>query len=379
MKKTVFLFLTTIALLFAACGQKPQTPVLPTDTPVPTEPTATSTPTPEPTATPKPTNTPKPTATPKPTGTPTPTPAVTYDRARTYPDNTYQKMPSDYFSNTWAPKGTIVEFTYDTKNHAAEDDTVYQKSALVYLPPNYDENDTETRYNIMYIMHGGGDSPKYYLGSPGESFSRIARMMDSMIEKGEMEPLIVCVATYYTEYTNDATKNCLNFHLELMNDLVPAIESTYPTYAKNTSPEELAATRTHRAFSGFSMGAVTTWSVFEHCLDEFAYFMPISGDCWTMGTTNGKNLRTAQYLEEKVTEQGKTAEDFFIYSGCGENDMAEPNLTPQIKMMKVCKDTFIYCDNFAHGNLYECIFPRGGHDVNTVAAVMYNGLPKMFH
>ena len=288
-------------------------------------------------------------------------------------------MPSDYFSNTWAPKGTIVEFTYDTKNHNSDDDKVYQKSALVYLPAGYDENDTETRYNIMYIMHGGGDSPKYYLGSPGESFSRISRMMDSMIAKGEIEPLIVCVATYYTEYTNDATTNCLNFHLELMNDLVPAIESTYHTYAKDTSAEELADTRTHRAFSGFSMGAVTTWSVFENCLDEFAYFMPVSGDCWAKGTTNGKSLSTAQYLEKMVQEQEKNAEDFFIYSGCGENDMAEPNLTPQIKMMKVCKDTFIYCENFAHGNLYECIYPKGGHDVKTVAAVMYNGLPKMFH
>ena len=376
MKKSILYLCTALITILAACGQKPSTTTVPTEVP-----TATSAPTPttEPTATPKPTNTPKPTATPKPTNTPTPTPAVTYERARTYPDNTYQKMPSDYFTNTWAPKGKIVEFTYNTKNHNSDDETVYQKSALVYLPPCYDENDPETRYNIMYIMHGGGDSPKYYLGSPGESYSRIARMMDSMIEKGELEPLIVCVATYYTEYTNDATKNCLNFHLELMNDLVPAIESTYHTYARDTSPEELAATRTHRAFSGFSMGAVTTWSVFENCLDEFAYFMPVSGDCWAMGTTNGKSLSTAQYLEKKVIEQGKTAEDFFIYSGCGENDMAEPNLTPQIKMMKVCKNTFIYCDNFAHGNLYECIFPNGGHDVRTVAAVMYNGLPKMFH
>ena len=178
MKRITLLLLTLMAFILTGCGQKTQDTVLPSDTPIPTE---APTETPLPTSTPKPTNTPKPTATPKPTSTPTPTPAVTYDRARTYPDNTYQKMPSDYFSNTWAPKGKIVEFTYDTKNHASDDDTVCQKSALVYLPPCYDENDTETRYNIMYIMHGGGDSPKYYLGSPGESFSRISRMMVSML------------------------------------------------------------------------------------------------------------------------------------------------------------------------------------------------------
>ena len=58
--------------------------------------------------------------------------------------------------------------------------------------------------------------------------------------------------------------------------------------------------------------------------------------------------------------------------------MAEPNLTPQINAMKELTDTFIYCDNFADGNLYQCIYPQGGHDRNTVARILYNGLPKMF-
>jgi len=335
--------------------------------------------TPAPTATPVPTK--KPTATPKPTNTPTPTiPLVTFERSRTYSDNTYQNMDSYYVNNTKAAKGTVVTFTYDTKNHLKEDDTVYQKSALVYLPAGYDENDTETRYNILYLMHGGGDTPKWFLGSDGKS-SRISRMLDNMIEKGDIEPLIVCAVSYYNDYSNDATKNCLNFHYELMNDLIPVLETTYHTYAEDITPESLAASRSHRAFGGFSMGAAATWSVFEHCLNEFSYFLPMSGDCWALGQAAGKNksLQTATHLVSVVEAQGKTAEDFFIYSGCGENDIAEPNLTPQVTAMKLHPDTFLYCDNFANGNLYKCIVPRGGHDVSTVSSIMYNALPKLFH
>ncbi len=298
---------------------------------------------------------------------------------RIYPDNSYQKMPEDYTNNDWAPKGSVVSFTYDTKNHQSNDGTVYQKSALVYLPAGYDENDTETKYNVLYLMHGGSDSPKWFLGREG-GVSRLTRMFDSMIAKGEMEPLIVCAVSYYTEYCKDDTKNCLDFHYELMNDIIPVFETKYPTYTEDVTPEGLVASRQHRAFGGFSMGAVTTWSVFEHCLDEFAYFLPMSGDCWALGGTAGgsKPFQTAVHLATKIEEAGKTSEDFYIYSGCGEWDMAEPNLTPQINAMKELTDTFIYCDNFADGNFYQCIHPGGGHDVNTVIAVMYNGLPKMF-
>ena len=228
---------------------------------------------------------------------------------RIYPDNAYQVRPSDYTNNQWAPRGSVVSFIYDTKNHQSEDETVYQKSALVYLPACYDENDTETKYNVLYLMHGGSDSPQWFLGREG-GVSQITRMLDSMIEKGEIEPLIICAVSYYTEYCSDYTKNCLDFHYELMNDVIPAFETKYPTYAEDVTPEGLAASRGHRAFGGFSMGAVTTWSVLEHCLDEFAYFLPISGDCWALGGTAGgsKSYETAVHLATTIEEAGKTGE-----------------------------------------------------------------------
>ncbi|MBQ9767211.1 MAG: hypothetical protein IJW37_03825 [Lachnospiraceae bacterium] len=379
MKKTIFFLLLAAAFTFAGCSEAPannttndaqNTPTTgPQETNIETTPTATpATPTPAPTATPAPTTAPTPTE-----------PLVVFDRERTYPDNTVQTMARDYLFDNPAPKGTVVDFTYETRNHRSDDGKTYQKTALVYLPPCYDENDTETKYNVLYLMHGGGDSPEWFLGKKG-TLKVFNRMMDYMIDSGEIEPMIICAVSYYNEYSGDATKNCIDFHLELMNDLIPVFETTYRTHAEDVTPEGLAASRTHRAFGGFSMGAVTTWSVFENCLDEFAYFIPMSGDCWALGMTagNSKAVQTAQHLADKVAESGKTAEDFFIYSGCGTTDIANPNLTPQINQMKTLTDTFLYCDNFANGNLYQCVVP-GGHDVLTVNQILYNGIPKLFH
>ncbi len=294
---------------------------------------------------------------------------------RIYPDNPFKELSLSYDGDASLPQGTVVKFTYETKNHLSSSDAIYEKYALVYLPASYDENDTETKYNVLYLMHGGSDSPEWYLNGEGKS-SSLAKILDTLIARGEMEPVIICAVSYYTEYSSDATKNCIDFYHELMNDVIPVFEKKYNIF----SDENKEIMRRHRAFGGFSMGAVATWSVFENCLDDFAYFMPMSGDCWALGRTAGGSQATltAEHLADAVKKNGRTADDFKIYAGCGGTDIAKPNLMPQIEAMKKLTDTFVYCDNFSDGNLYHCLFENGGHDLNTVLHVMYNALPKMF-
>lgn len=68
----------------------------------------------------------------------------------------------------------------------------------------------------------------------------------------------------------------VNYHNELINDLIPAVESKYSTYAKSSSHEDIVKSREHRAFGGFSMGSVTTWHTFVNNLDSFKYFITSS-------------------------------------------------------------------------------------------------------
>ncbi len=305
-----------------------------------------------------------------------PAPAAPGPSTRTvFPDNAFKEVPREYF-NVCEKGGTVKTFKYTTRDNQTPGSPEFEKSALVYLPYGYDENDTSTRYNVLYLMHGGGDSPAWYFDGEGRN-SRLKNIIDHQIANGEVKPLIICALSYYTQYSNDATKNCIDYHFELDKDVIPVFEKQYHTYANgDVTQDSLDASRWHRAFGGFSMGACATWSVFEFCLGEMGYFIPMSGDCWAKG--RGNAVESARHLADTVVKNGKTANDFFIYSGCGRNDVAEPNMTPMINEMKKYPEIFKYCDNFKDGNLYQMVYERGGHDINSVMRVMYNGLPKMF-
>lgn len=284
-------------------------------------------------------------------------------RKMEFPDNTYVKMDSDYSTGV-TNRGEIVLFMYDAKTPDGE---AYKKGSLVYLPHGYDPADADTRYNVLYLMHGGGQNYTEYFGFAG-SFSSTSMMLDAMIEKGRIEPLIV-VSPSFNVPGHDEGFGCNNFWYELKNYLIPAFESQYKTYALDVTPEGLHASRGHRAMAGFSMGAMCTWNVFAHCMDEIAYYMPFSGGSWTLN---------AQQLASSVSAAGYTKDDFFIYAGCGGvGDVAYSGMNALIEDMSALTDTFVFCENFRDGNLYytQC---SGGHSRNTVELIMYAGLPTFF-
>lgn len=53
-------------------------------------------------------------------------------------------------------RGMIERISYRTTNPEGE---LLDKYANVYLPYGYDPEDSTRRYNILYIMHGGGGNP----------------------------------------------------------------------------------------------------------------------------------------------------------------------------------------------------------------------------
>lgn len=172
-----------------------------------------------------------------------------------------------------------------------------EKHLNLYLPYGYDHEDASKKYNVFYMMHGGGENENLLFGGPGQN-RELKNILDHMIANGDIEPLIVVTPTFYgvkNNLENDPEKSHVEeldhplplmetdfYHDELVNDLLPFVEAKYHTYAGSGSEEELKASREHRGFGGFSMGSVTTWNVFIHALDYFKYFMPLSGDCWAL-------------------------------------------------------------------------------------------------
>ncbi len=130
-----------------------------------------------------------------------------------------------------------------------------------------------------------------------------------------MQPILIVLPTYNNTSPQDSGDYGLalrltdNFHNEILNDLIPAAEGKYSTYAEDTTPEGFAASRDHRGFGGFSMGSVNTWRTFQYCLDYFRYFMPMSG--------SGYDGESAA-----IFRAAKQSADFYIGMGL-KNDYSE--------------------------------------------------------
>ena len=200
----------------------------------------------------------------------------------------FTKIPQDYLMPA-NEQGTLESFSYDMQD---ANGTHHQKDALVYLPYGYNPQDETAQYNIVYLMHGAMGSETSWFGS-ARSVNNFKHVIDQMIQRGDIDPLIIVTPTYYITSSggmDEENQRTLSFQAEFSEYLMPAVEAAYHTYAESTSPDALKASRNHRAFGGFSMGSVTTWYALIHNIDYIAYFIPMSADCWAYTMMGGLSL-----------------------------------------------------------------------------------------
>lgn len=275
----------------------------------------------------------------------------------------------DSYKQPATQQGTLNKLTYQTwesftyENHTQR----LTKDAWVYLPYDYLQ---DQQYNIFYLSHGGWSNETTLMGTDRNP-TYFKNVIDHAIEDGKMQPMILVFPTYNNTSESDSGDYSLaleltdQFHNELINDLIPAVESKYSTYAKDTTLEGLKESRDHRGFGGFSMGSVNTWCTFRYCLDYFRYFMPMSGSYSTDG----------DYMAQLVKEQGYKPEDFFIFAASGSDDFAYSSFRSQIMAMENASDnTFRFGTSESNGNL-AFLVPEGySHDATANYEYMYNGL-----
>ena len=282
-------------------------------------------------------------------------------------------VPEEYFAPSDHP-GQVVEITYDSHDYTDPAEPAIQKTAFVYLPYGYDETDENTQYNILYLMHG-------WTMTAGDFFdpaqSGIVPMLDHMVENGDIPPVIVVCATFDAQNQSQGFSRSVEelsvFHRDLRENLIPYVESHYHTYAEDVTEEGLRASREHRAFGGFSLGAVTTWYQFIYNLDYIKYFVPMSGDCWIMGNYGGRNypVETVDYLEQVVADGGWSGDDFYIYQGIGTSDPIWDQTDSQIQEM-------LTRDLFTADNLHYAIIQGGRHDIDACERYLYHALQTFF-
>ena len=148
-------------------------------------------------------------------------------------------------------------------------DKAITKKCNVYLPAGYNKNDTATKYNVLYLLHGVGGNRLEWLSGNGEADGNfvICNILDNLIVNGDIDPLIVVFPDGRSAYDwtdisfNPDGTNLLGFYYfdyELRYDLIPFIETNFNTYANidSHSPEDITHNRLHRAIAGLSMGGM---------------------------------------------------------------------------------------------------------------------------
>lgn len=263
----------------------------------------------------------------------------------------YRDMDA-YLGTCYGAQGTIVKETYNGING---NNTLY-----VYLPVGYDKN---KKYNIFYLMHGGGENETTIFGSD----VMMQNILDNLIKAGKIEPMIVVTPTF--NKCEAAT-----FWKEFRQSVVPFVEGKYSTYANSTSLDDLKASRMHRAYGGFSMGGLSAWNVFANCLDIVGYHMPLSGNYWYGDT--GEDA--ARELNNVVERSGLADNQFAIFCATGSEDIAYNNINPQMDAMKKLSH-FHYTSDFNEGNLYYLVAPGKTHWWGYVKHYVAQGLPYFFH
>ena len=293
-------------------------------------------------------------------------PPETDETANRFPDKLVP-IPDSYLTEA-KQQGTLQDLYYDTYESFFYDEKSQklQKHAVVYLPYGYNES---KQYPVFYLMHGGWSNEYTYLGSSDEP-QEMKHILDHGIANGKIQPMIVVCPTYNNTSPEDSGDYSLalrltdNYHNELINDLIPAVDGKYSSYAEDTTPEAIAASRDYRAFGGFSMGSMATWRTFEHSLDYFRYFMPSSG---------GPAASTETY-ESEIKNSGHEWDDFFIFAASGTNDFAYSGFKNGIDAMRESDSgLFRFADNEAEVNLYY-LESDGDHSGYYAMLYFYNGL-----
>lgn len=295
------------------------------------------------------------------------TTSETIEVKKTTFSNELLDIPEAYYEK--AESSTPSElFRYKHNDH--------EKSAVVYLPPNYNENE---KYNVLYMLGGVHSNQTAFFNNAGEE-STFKNILDNMINNGDIEPMICVNMLFYpvdgmeigdmpmSEMTDD-------FCEEVSDIIIPQIETKYSTYSRSPAKTDLVNAREHRGFAGFSMGGATTWVNLYKSLEFFYYFAPEAAGSFEDYNHDIKK-GVGDNLRDRMSELGYTKNDFFIYCCDGTEDVTYENMTKLINRFKDdFSDIFTFTDNDkAQGNITFKIKPNAKHEYANAYQYFYNAI-----
>jgi enterochelin esterase-like enzyme/dienelactone hydrolase len=250
----------------------------------------------------------------------------TVDGIRTLdPKNAQFKESNTGFSNLFEVKGIDNDFqSLKDVPHGKVEKLLYKSSALggitrrlhVYLPPNYDQISKTSKLPVFYLLHGGGDNDASWT-----SAGRANMILDNLYAEGKLKPMIVVMPAGHTPiqgFFMGAGDKQDPFCRDLVQDIVPFIEKTYPVSTK----------REDRAVAGLSMGGIQTLNLALWNPNLFSYVFPMSTGYFPDAIKEFEAKHIA-VLQNPSVNQFKR---FMI--GIGKDDFANPNNKSTMELFK---------------------------------------------
>ena len=259
---------------------------------------------------------------------------------------------SNVFMEAKERKGILSKVWYPSAAYGAE------CRMYVYTPYGYGE--TNKKYPVLYLQHGGGGDEDAW-----SSLGRASQIMDNLIAQGKAEPMIVVMP--------NATPNQLaspdvldpiegstdlfsmdmesdDFHAggaytkSLVEDIIPYVEAHFDVISKKEG----------RAIAGLSMGGIYTLYTTARHPELFDYIGVLS-----MGFTPGRDAKA-----ELTPIKDAGYELYWV--GCGETDMAYDNVERLLKALDELNMEHTYFDKV------------GGHTWDTWRVCLKEMAPLLF-
>ena len=196
-------------------------------------------------------------------------------------------------------KPEIAHGKIDTISYASKTVGTTRK-ALVYTTPGFSK---DKKYPVLYLLHGiGGDEKEWLNGGTPQI------ILDNLFAEGKIKPMIVVLPNGRAMKDDRATGNIMapdkvqafaTFERDLLDDLIPFIEKTYPALTD----------RENRAIAGLSMGGGQSLNFGLGNLDKFA---------WVGGFSSAPNTKMPEVLVPNPEETKKKLK--LLWISCGDKD-----------------------------------------------------------
>jgi enterochelin esterase-like enzyme len=188
--------------------------------------------------------------------------------------------------------GKLEMIEYDSKTVGT------RRKMQVYTPAGYTK---DRKYPVLYLLHGiGGDETEW------ERFATPDILLDNLIADGKAVPMIVVMPNGRAQKNDRAEGDMFaaapafaTFERDLLDDVIPAIDSRYSTYAN----------RENRALAGLSMGGGQSLNFGLAHLDTFA---------WVGGFSSAPNTKPpAELVPDPAAAKQKLK---LLWLSCGNKD-----------------------------------------------------------